>query len=151
MSFNLMPVRLSQEETGEVWRCVFTRRETDCYLDCLVSDGNLSVEPARNPGYRADLDFNLSNRNMRLVMSALGIAMSDDGALVKIDEFQAAATRWMTKNAGVPSSEIPTTTSSNGRWMEFGIDEGYLNRRIESAAAIAREGRSRGATHIMVI
>lgn len=151
MSFNLMPVRWSQENTGEVWRCVFTRQETDYYMDSVASDDNVTVEVARNPDYRADLDFNLSNRNMRLVLSALGIAMSDDGALVNIDEFQAAATRWMTKNAGVPSSEIPTTTSSNGRWMEFGIDEGYLNCRIESAAAIAREGRSRGATHMMVI
>ncbi|TVS15922.1 MAG: hypothetical protein EA417_12010 [Gammaproteobacteria bacterium] len=151
MSFNLMPVRLSQEDIGEVWRCAFDRRETDYYLEPVGSHGNLNAEPAINPHYRGELDFNLSNRNMALVMSALSLRMSDEGALFKIEEFQAATTRWLTRNMGVPSQEIPTTKCSEDRWVEFGVDEGYLNRKIEQAAAIAREGRTRGATHIMVI
>lgn len=150
MSFSLMPVRLFAEERGGTWRSVFTKQETDYFLEDGRSMDQMEAWEI-NPAYRADLDFNLSTRNMRLVMGELGFDVTDDGALIEIGQFQRASARWLTRHLGERSAAVDAETHCDMRWLEVGLREGYLSDRIEKAAYIVREGRKRSATHVMVV
>lgn len=149
MSFNLIPMKREKVDGKVVWMSVFSAEETEYYQYDAAAWENLAREPERNPGFRADLELNLSCRNMRLVMEDLGFEMSNDGVVIEVGQFIEATSRWMTRHLDAPSAAVADIKVSP-RLIDCGRPAGYLNDKISRSAHIAVEGRRRGATHVCV-
>jgi hypothetical protein len=95
-----------------------------------------------------DDDVNLSNSNGRLVLRSLGIEPDPElcGQL-PIVTFLNICRSWLRSNFGTPSLEIETVV--DGNFIDCGIGEGYINRRVHELAVMAHKGREAGATDIV--
>lgn len=153
MSLSLFPVRESVKGGRPQWETVFESSETQCFLfepDNSVQDVN---NPPPNPSYRPELDMNLTHRNMRDVLNAVGYELDEDGLLVDIQQFIRAVTLWRTTNLTTESPGLDASIlKAPGRAavIDCGRRPGYINDKIQQAGQIAVEGRQRGATHICV-
>lgn len=110
------------------------------------ADGYKLYEPV--PGNHG---ANLSNRNAFIVLAALGVDdldMSCGG--MPIDEFMGKAQSWLQAHIGKPSTKVETKVDVGDKrctMVDFGIDEGYVNRRIREMVMLAQDGKAKGATH----
>jgi hypothetical protein len=106
-SLSLMPVSLVKDEQfpNGVWRSVFPDEWTNEY-DANHPDykkimyGDSDEELPTNPNYNPELDMNLSNANMRDLMSALGFSSTEDGYHIPIDQFINIAQHWLKQHIG---------------------------------------------------
>lgn len=152
MTCDVVPMKCEGSQGRSTWTTVFEDFETAYYS---YPDGwcyRSLDEPPRNPKYREELQLNLSNRNMGILIAALGYEISSDGLMVPIREFLQAATFWLQENIGKKSEGFDSdhVGGRGARFIEGGLREGYVNEKMYKAVVIAREGLARGATHLFL-
>lgn len=99
-------------------------------------------------GFESLEDFNVVNRNARLILGALGIDC-DEGGVVEIKKFAGLCSAWLQHNIGKRSAEFESRTTKGETGptvIDGGLREGYLNEKIHQLAAMARTGEAAGAT-----
>lgn len=147
MSMNVIPVVLVSIPEGTSSDWVFDSLELTDEIYVEAED-----EYVPNPKYRPDLDLNMSNRNAIFVAEAIGMTITDgEVENMTIEEFIGRCDSWLRANFGKPSPEVPGDVSVGARGAVIhtaGVGQGYLSEKIRRCAVIAREGLSRGATHM---
>jgi hypothetical protein len=108
------------------------------------------AEGVPNPAYRPDFDINLCNANAHDVAGALGWEIADGHLEVPIDPAIASCTAYLQRRVGRPSSARPPRAIHDAPlFIEALRPEGYLERTIHRIALMLREGKARGATHLV--
>jgi hypothetical protein len=128
-----IPVVIDTEAKTSSW--VFEDSEVQ---EFLYPEGTSPLdddaEPQANPAYRPELDVTFANSSAHHLMDAIGLGDHFEpgfGYELAIDDFIAAAGRALAQNTvdGDPSG---------------------MARRISRALVCATEGRTRGATHLIL-
>ena len=104
-----------------------------------------------NPEYRPNLDLNATERNMRVVFTAMGIPIEDGCLLLEINQFIGIATNWLQRHIGKIVAGFNGTVSQESNKVvviDGGLPDGYVNAQIRKMVHIAQEGKKLGATHI---
>lgn len=142
MSMSLVAVYLDETEVDSVWRDI----------NSVVSRQKLGLEIPSTPDDFDDSEqLNMANGNMANLFRALGLQITDEGALVPVDVFLRASSQWLQDHIGTPSeAREPVIEKGKGRIVLVvgGVRSGYLNERIHQAVLIAQRGKELGATHI---
>jgi hypothetical protein len=108
------------------------------------------AEGIPNPAYRPDLGINLCNANAHDVAHVLGWHIADGYLDVPIDQAIASCTAYLQRRVGRPSSARPPRVIHEAPLIiEAPRAEGYLERTIHRIALMLREGKARGATHLV--
>lgn len=105
-------------------------------------------EGTPNPAYRPELDINMSNRNAAYVLFHLGIAL-EDGFSTPIDEFINRCTNLLKGSLkGGKKQGLLTTMQTEPGYatiIDWGIDQGYVEKQVLRLSILAQEGKARGA------
>jgi hypothetical protein len=108
------------------------------------------AEGVPNPAYRPDLDINLANGNAHDVAHVLGWQIADGYLEVSVDQAIASCTAYLQRHVGRPSFARPPCVIHDAPLIiEAPRAEGYLERTIHRIALMLREGKARGATHLV--
>lgn len=153
MSCDVIPMIESTKGGRPVWEPVFSQEEAEFYSYPDGWSWPSTREPPRNPGYREDLQLNLTHENMKRMMMLLGYRLDETyGLVLTVDEFLVSGTRWLRGNLNSRSRAIRAPKISGGGvvLIQNSVSEADLNRNILKAVKIVREGKARGATHVHI-
>jgi hypothetical protein len=89
-----------------------------------------------------DLDIDMSNGKARMVLNALGIPDTDDlcGQMDRV-QFANLCASWLQQHIGRQSAKIDesiTRSALGATFIDCGVPEGYVNRRIRELSEAAR-------------
>jgi len=109
-SMSFYPYVKKDTPDGPLWDWVFPREWLKPSLNDPYSDQDEEEIP--NPEYRNDLDLNITNRNAKIVMDALGFQFENGQyPVIPIDKFINIARRWLQTHIDKPSSGLDHTTN----------------------------------------
>lgn len=104
-SMDFSPVKKANHpDHGEYWSWALPKEWTDEYLSADYSRD----EFPSNPNYRPDLALNMSNRNARIVMDALGVPGDGEGYHMEINQFINLCVSWLRQHLNKPSKGFDT-------------------------------------------
>lgn len=132
------------------------RREADITSSVFTSEETVERfykswdddEGTANPGYRPELDINLSNRNARYVLAQLGITMDDDFFEVTVDQMVNLCTHLLRRSLKGQRSGIESSVdrqAGHATMIDCGVEQGYVERQVMRILTLCREGKARGA------
>jgi hypothetical protein len=113
----------------------------------IVEEGEVRVAHAW-PGVD---EMNCSNANARAILTALGLPADECGTF-NLKAAAAMCHLWLQAHIDAPDLGVPTTVERGALgaiMIDFGIPQGYLNRRIHELSVIAGAGIALGATHLI--
>jgi hypothetical protein len=100
-----------------------------------LKDGTKTVDFVR------ELDVEMSNGKARMVLNALGLPDTDDlcGHMDRV-QFANLCVSWLQHHIGKPSAKIEqsVTRGVGATFIDCGVPEGYINRRIRQLSEAAR-------------